>query len=121
MLHPILAANPVSVSEEENYFSNVKNTNDAYQVKLNFDIQPGQAVFISPNTGLMDYAWTDLINPSGKNKLLYLMATLTYHSEDLPKNEKIVTETCLIFEHGDMKQWHYCASGHNTTYKDDAR
>jgi hypothetical protein len=114
-IYPLLQTAGLSVVDEDKYFSYARNTPSAI---INVDIQPGQSVYFLAGIAITDSAWVNYTSRPAGNKQLYLMSTLTYLSEDLSNNEKIVTETCLIFSPIEVvSRWHYCLSGHNTTYK----
>lgn len=117
LILPLFKPTAISAEEEEVYFASIKSNSST--TTFNVDIQPGQPASFIPVTEIPDDTWADFNNPSGTNKLLYLMSKLIYQSEDLPDNQRVVTETCLIFERGNLQQWRFCASGHNTTYRTD--
>jgi len=118
-IYSLLRPTVMSAAEEDAYFVDLKKNQVPSHVILNVDIQPGQITYFIPGSGIVEGAWADFSNATKTNFALYLMSMLTYQSEELSDNEKIVTETCLIFERGDVNHWRYCASGHNTTYKID--
>lgn len=78
--------------EEDTYFADLKKNPAASHAILNIDMQPGQINYFIPGTGIVEGAWADFNDTTKTNLVLYLMAMLTYQSEELPDNEKIVTK-----------------------------
>jgi hypothetical protein len=116
-LLPFVTANILSEKEEEDYFQSLKNEDDQYKLKTESDIQPGQNAYFLQAAGINEKAWADFNIPNGTLKYLYVMSLLSYNSENLDEGSKVTTETCLIFQSGNLSDWLNCRSGHNTTYK----
>jgi hypothetical protein len=115
---PFVTANLLSEKDEGNYFQSLKNADDQYKLKIESnDIQPGQNAYFLQAVGINEKAWADFNSINGTLKYLYVMSLLSYNSENLDEVSKVITETCLIFQSGNLSDWLNCRSGHNTTYK----
>jgi hypothetical protein len=108
----------LSVEEESNIFASMKNTSEQFKLTLNdTDIQPGQLRYFLNGGGVSNEVWSDFNRSNGDKKLLYIMAMLTYGSDNLDERTKIVTETCVVYMNGNISNWFDCKSGHNRVYR----
>jgi hypothetical protein len=102
----------LSEQEEEAAFNILRNNTNPSIVRN--DIQPGNVGYFFSGVGLTDEIWTSFTDHSGPPKFLYVMSILTYGSENLDSQDKIVTETCVIYMNNDgFNDWFNCRSGHN--------
>jgi hypothetical protein len=108
----------LSEKDEDDLFKNLKGLAVTYK-KINYiDVQPGGEVYFTSGYGLTDEAWVNYTNTSGQPKFIYVMSILSYQSENLSQNDKIVTETCAIYMNKEgFNSWMSCKSAHNRIYK----
>jgi hypothetical protein len=110
--------NLLSEAEEEDFFGNLNHLASNNKQIIHIDIQPGSEGYFTSVFGLTDEQWANYKDTNGPPKFMYVVAMLTYGSENLGQDDKIVTETCAIFSNKEgFNSWMGCKSAHNRIYK----